>query len=1218
MLSIRDQALQRYIINTAKVEGQEAIKDSVSIGIVDGTQLIDGTTSYLVTLKGGAGEPATAFALISTEEYKKGDPVYIFAVTQDISEYNRYFIFGKVAATQQAYFRLSEWDRFETNSKQLTNDNELSLNDEWEIIDDAVRDDIAAVIDGIAATSTFAFECNVTGPGEEYANKNYGLRIKFFDINNNLLHEETYDNHWFTGQPAILKESYQRKIFKIDEDLGRLNKIQFKVFGPENSSVQFANLHLCGGTVINEIESMSVKVTIEQGGKNFLYNDSNDSNKVILKAITYNNNQEITFNNFKYIWQIKKTIIDNETKKETVKWENIERTIVKNTIGGEVTVSDYSDIFEITREVANTLSLNFNNTIRCIMKYDVDGISLTSNEVIIVDYAKEDIEATLTSDKNELGPLFISEKRGRVILKCNLKSLNKHIDIKNYQIEYFWYAITENQPEGIFLNTTGFNNKYEIANKKSESGTDEIETNTDTLQQVESPIEIEYPNGNVYRFETGDVYFQNGDENYIDRYFYMGESEMDGEQYSCWLKDESQNNNNNNSNAVQKCYYTDSIVNKEDGTLNILKNPGELTVFYVTFTDSSSDNIAYGNYYSIKDNETIKIFCKAKISIKTTEIDENGQSSSVWKLISTETTDSIEIRSIISEAEKYVEDIECKYCISDSPNVTFVFNKDNSDYNIDDSSIQWIESLVSYEELFNINLESNKYLYYTSRNFSYYQLSNGTTIGKTTGVWTEPKMLRANIGGSELISRQIDKFNTFNALTEGGVEQGIKMGDVAYKTLDETYNSNKRYYTDDKGINEWDPESTSEEEIQNAFEAQKKLGLYEVYKDRLYINAEFINTGALKVGNTAGKTLFYADIDGGGGVQIGGFEVAESAIKHGETNTDDYIYLGTDGLQLGEWLKVYPKGGSDSLGTAYISSQTVVTGINTTLDSIGKKRTYIVYSPELKDEDGSVKFPGKPSFQPSSLFTESGSVSGYDGWYKDFSSMGSISEEAKKNGWYSQITWDGVKYSSLDNASNWSEPISLKAGQDGKNGEGIASIEYDDNTGNLVIEGTIESLNCSANIKGKDGNGITEITMAQENNQYYLVIKTNDDEIGYNGPIVDTSKIDELIESNADIIERNDELININEGIANNNQIIMNQNTTIINNYNNLIGKVETNTTSVEELQGSIDELTTTTIPELGDKIETLENNSVTKEDLQSNFITITFFANGGTFTDEQ
>ena len=602
---------------------------------------------------------------------------------------------------------------------------------------------------------------------------------------------------------------------------------------------------------------------------------------------------------------------------------------------------------------------------------------------------------------------------------------------------------------------------------------------------------------------------------------------------------------------------------------------------------------------------------------------ENGQSSSAWKLISTETTDSIEIRSIISEAEKYVEDIECKYCISDSPNVTFVFNKDNSDYNIDDSSIQWIESLVSYEELFNINLESNKYLYYTSRNFSYYQLSNGTTIGKTTGVWTEPKMLRANIGGSELISRQIDKFNTFNALTEGGVEQGIKMGDVAYKTLDETYNSNKRYYTDDKGINEWDPESTSEEEIQNAFEAQKKLGLYEVYKDRLYINAEFINTGALKVGNTAGKTLFYADIDGGGGVQIGGFEVAESAIKHGETNTDDYIYLGTDGLQLGEWLKVYPKGGSDSLGTAYISSQTVVTGTNTTLDSIGKKRTYIAYAPNTE------QFSGRPNFKPSSLFTESGSVSGYGGWYKDFSSMGSISEEAKKNGWYSQITWDGVKDSSLDNASNWSEPISLKAGQDGTNGEGIKSIEYDDNTGNLVIEGTIESLNCSANIKGKDGNGITEITMAQENNQYYLVIKTNDDEIGYNGPIVDTSKIDELIESNADIIDYNNQLIGINAGLREENGVIVEQNATIINNYNNLNEKVETNTNSIGELQGSIDELTTTTIPGLGDRIETLEQNPVpedalknlgfvTKEDLKSNAITITFFANGGTFTDGQ
>ena len=95
----------------------------------------------------------------------------------------------------------------------------------------------------------------------------------------------------------------------------------------------------------------------------------------------------------------------------------------------------------------------------------------------------------------------------------------------------------------------------------------------------------------------------------------------------------------------------------------------------------------------------------------------------------------------------------------------------------------------------------------------------------------------------------------------------------------------------------------------------KDQGLYYAKDDtnnKLYINADYINTGTLRVGNRDNEK-FYASI-GDKKVKIGGFTVSETDLKWGPDLTDlskGYVYLGQNGLQLGPSFKIDPQGNID-------------------------------------------------------------------------------------------------------------------------------------------------------------------------------------------------------------------------------------------------------------------------------------------------------------------
>lgn len=82
----------------------------------------------------------------------------------------------------------------------------------------------------------------------------------------------------------------------------------------------------------------------------------------------------------------------------------------------------------------------------------------------------------------------------------------------------------------------------------------------------------------------------------------------------------------------------------------------------------------------------------------------------------------------------------------------------------------------------------------------------------------------------------------------------------------------------------------------------KDQGLYyskDNNENKLYINADYINTGTLRVGDT-GSEKFYASINSKD-VKIGGFTVNNTDLQwqKDQNISNGYVYLGQEGLKLG-------------------------------------------------------------------------------------------------------------------------------------------------------------------------------------------------------------------------------------------------------------------------------------------------------------------------------
>lgn len=230
--------------------------------------------------------------------------------------------------------------------------------------------------------------------------------------------------------------------------------------------------------------------------------------------------------------------------------------------------------------------------------------------------------------------------------------------------------------------------------------------------------------------------------------------------------------------------------------------------------------------------------------------------------------------------------------------------------------------------------------------------------------------------------------------------------------------------------------------------------LYVDVKEKLFINADYIQTGTLRVGNI-GSEKFYASINDRA-VKIGGFEVTETGISNTtvlkdankqpikETNADGEIvdkrrniYLGEQGLWIGDGLSAYYN--SDGKLLVNISGEVSIRGgvggdgstlgdiLNGYKSEIENKQLCVLYHPA--DENGEI--PTKPNQNtPYKNYPKTNSVLEYQHkWHKEKSD---------------QDIWQSQKVDYDDGNAAWSSVFQIKGldGQEGPPGPQGKSISY--------------------------------------------------------------------------------------------------------------------------------------------------------------------------------
>lgn len=301
--------------------------------------------------------------------------------------------------------------------------------------------------------------------------------------------------------------------------------------------------------------------------------------------------------------------------------------------------------------------------------------------------------------------------------------------------------------------------------------------------------------------------------------------------------------------------------------------------------------------------------------------------------VSLEKSNNIVIESRISEANPVISQKQFKYYIStNNMNVNFDHKMEKNegegvetlwsgDWTILDNEAtpSWTDlkenseqlaynkllgnNFVIFENFEDKNSNDVYYVYYTEQ-LIWQQMIGGSLTTIRTENWTEPQLARAvqytgaTDGWKNLkVGAAIEQINAFNKLTNNGVLEGIH------------FDGN----------------------------------------NAAYVNASFINAGALRVGDKDNEK-FYADIDNDN-VKIAGFTVDENSlsasIPQGEEEDNFDIYLGEEGLKVGTFLQAGPNGASLSGDVSFVGSddkEITLNELNNTIINYGERRDIIVYS----------------------------------------------------------------------------------------------------------------------------------------------------------------------------------------------------------------------------------------------------------------------------------
>lgn len=846
-----------------------------------------------------------AIPLNTVDTFNPEDYVYLVkAPVATGDNFNtKYYIFGLVSTANETYANLSDYERFIARAEQrgVIDDidyadaqgveedagKSLSLENQKLLIkilkDENAEDFFEHLNKNLVMTFSAYFSCN------NCKNKisDYGFEIQCWNEDGLCQTAEGvsgiyyFGSGYFTGQPFDMDYIFQKRVIRLDSFTTKVTQLKFYLYivpiegkfsGLSSDEIEVSDMKIESG-VIQDLDShFSVTIKAANNGKDYFRSiaaTALQQDVISLQATPYYDSQPLSSDSIQYYWFIKdETIVKNEAdgtfpsqynsiagegwrclnkftlepileSTSSVKvWDN------KNNI---INIDEYD--WSITNQngrvcgtlagVANPFN-SYENIIKCIVKYQ--GSVSESEEFIVHNFSVHDFKAVLSSssDTNRLVQL-----EDRVTLTCTIDNYNEYVDSEVNEEYYSWII------KGKLKSTQEW---IEIAHDLGSAPEQRrvLQIKDDETESKNSANDLKDREFLEYELPQRGLYEGN---------------ECDYEKYSI------------------KC-HVQIKVDAADAAIDLYSN--EIEVESLTYLASSIQTIYIYKYYISK---SMNVFFEKEGA--------EGKWSGDWLI-----TDATQ--------EDPVSWIELK-----------INNKWLEDNPIDPNTARQAINYLSTNSstdlwlLNNWNNSDELYLYYTKKELLYeykgtlridYNATDSDTVynDDITPIeeknWEEPILLRkVKVNGSlaEDIrnATEIEQINIFNKLTNNGREQGIFYQDDVYVlTTDRIPQSGVTYYTRNGNTYEKCPEALQE------FSPSTRYYIKTDSKtnNKLYINAEYINSGALRIGDEE-KELFYANVENPE-VKIAGFTVNSNSISHG--NGDTLVYLGEDGLEIGTFVNI--------------------------------------------------------------------------------------------------------------------------------------------------------------------------------------------------------------------------------------------------------------------------------------------------------------------------
>lgn len=801
--------------------------NNIKAGIVE--EHLNG--KYKVKLD-GSDTLVDATLFYSGEQINQNDYVYLIeAFTEGNANFIKYFIFGKVNDVKTEIGK-SDWSRFIEAGESGTKSSEWTWGTicNTPLIYDS-SEDHKSFIDSINNNGYFAIYGDFTCTNTSENLKEYGLNITLtYEDDKPFVYK--FSSQDFIGQPFNMTSAItQKKIFKIAKNIKSIS-IQGFVDGG-SATISLSNLTIAAGSLYMLDPNIEVKVAAAAGTKEYFVGAEQE--QIELQANITQNGQSVFSDLINYIWYI-----NNPDRQETdedywkcLNGESVDE-ILTDTFGHSITIPVIRGkaanliLYRGTEPIISTneedkyLITNFNTNdkfnrkIKCEITYE--GTSIESNIFDLWDYKNESYNVRIDSNIKPV-IFYIGDNISNPIELTAVRTGGPEKNGPKHDFKFNW-SYTEDSVGKI----------YKVIENDSTGDVEEIEVSADDDILKEKTIVLYLSQGS---YETESLF--------IDKYVIRDTVKL---QCDLFINDEVESYGSE-SQEVRVVQDNETIIETH-------------YQYYVAGDLGSTKDSSGWNGVTFK-----KAFRYFPWTIDPSKIVTDSNWYGDWNIIDKNNSNATWVQDGLAKVTW------------DCTNENFASNTTEFNYKYEYET--GAANTQALKTILDIELSPYQAIYVTNRRvWLEKQNDNHFLVGRQEE-WSYPQILKAAKGGGEedqLVQETIDKLNVFNSLTAGGRDQGMFFEDVYILTKDTTVQSGKKYYR--KQYNADESFTYTEQNIVSG--NPKEQFLYELKEDQVYINAEYIQTGALRVGDPERGHIFYADIDQQE-VEIGGFAVDKDTLK---------------------------------------------------------------------------------------------------------------------------------------------------------------------------------------------------------------------------------------------------------------------------------------------------------------------------------------------------